>query len=120
MEQRNSNQIIVVDDMPGISTLIKEILSEENYSNISAFTNPKEALECVFSSNEEPAFVLTDYNMPEMSGLELLNSVRSKYPSINGAILTANPKAIEDQSFPIIDKGGKFVSVVLQIIKAAV
>jgi CheY-like chemotaxis protein len=54
--------------------------------------------------------------MPAMTGVELLSEVKKKYPTINAAILTADPKAIIDKEFSIIDKGGQFTTTVLEII----
>ena len=40
---------------------------------------------------EKPEFVLTDFSMPRLDGMGLLEAVRGKWPCIRGAIMTGNP-----------------------------
>ncbi|MBN2434870.1 MAG: response regulator [Spirochaetes bacterium] len=115
MKSSNSGHIILVDDMPVYPDLIKDVLLSEDYSNISVFFDPTEALSSVLSSNEKPFFILTDFSMPFMTGVELLQEVKKKFPTIKGAILTADPNAVHNQEFSIIDKGEQFTTKVLEI-----
>ncbi|ACG56885.1 response regulator receiver protein [Hydrogenobaculum sp. Y04AAS1] len=67
-------RILVVDDMSTMRRVIKSILNQLGYSNIEEAENGKDALSKLSSSNYD--FVLTDWNMPEMDGLELVKTIR--------------------------------------------
>jgi len=54
--------------------VIKSILNQLGYSNIEEAENGKDALSKLTSSHYD--FVLTDWNMPEMDGLELVKAIR--------------------------------------------
>jgi CheY-like chemotaxis protein len=40
---------------------------------------------------DQPEFVLTDFSMPRLDGMGLLEALRGKWPGIRGAIMTGNP-----------------------------
>ncbi len=67
-------KILVVDDMSTMRRVIKSILNQLGYSNIDEAENGKDALSKLSSSHYD--FVLTDWNMPEMDGLELVKAIR--------------------------------------------
>ena len=65
---------------------------------------PLEALE---SEHNRPEFVLTDFSMPKLDGMCLLEVVRGKWPGIRCAIMTGNPEqSLErcDPDVPVIRK----------------
>lgn len=66
--------ILVVDDEVGIARLLEEVFSDEGHEVISA-SNGKQALERV--SDRIPAFILTDYMMPVMDGIEMIEILAS-------------------------------------------
>ncbi len=63
------NKVLVVDDDPAILELIGIALEDQNFEIVYA-NNGKEALE--FFSKEPTLVLLSDLNMPEMDGRELL------------------------------------------------
>ena len=69
--------ILIVDDEPGIVNLLRDFLSDR-YQCLTAFSG-SEALEH-FGSNEI-AVVLSDVQMGDMSGLELLPHIHSVAPN---------------------------------------
>ncbi|MCI0459167.1 MAG: ATP-binding protein [Gemmataceae bacterium] len=48
----------------------------------------KEALDCI--AREMPDLVLTDLQMPEMNGLELVEAVKSRFPTVPVILMTAH------------------------------
>ena len=51
--------------------------------------------------------MLTDFSMPGLDGMALLEAVRKKWPKIKGAIMTGNPQeslARCDPTIPVIHK----------------
>jgi diguanylate cyclase (GGDEF)-like protein len=65
-------RILIIDDDPDIRDVLNLSLSE--YYAISAAGNGKEGLEMVKSKN--PDLIITDYNMPVMSGPEFCHQLR--------------------------------------------
>jgi len=66
---------LVVDDSRTIRTILKRILLELGYEVCEA-ADGKQALAVIDSEGTAVSLVLTDWNMPEMDGLELLKRLR--------------------------------------------
>jgi DNA-binding NtrC family response regulator len=78
--------IVVIDDEEDMCKILTRILNMEGY-HVSSFTNPDRALEYI--EKYQPDVVLTDIRMPERSGMEVLRSVKEKFPHISVIIMTA-------------------------------
>ncbi len=82
------HSILVVDDEPlvrqGIIARIEYL--ELNPSAVYEASNGKQAVEIV--KEFHPAIVLTDIQMPEMTGIELVRTLKPIYPDISFIILT--------------------------------
>jgi two-component system chemotaxis response regulator CheY len=72
---------LVVDDSRTIRTILKRILLELGYDVCEA-ADGKEALAVIDAEGTSVSLVLTDWNMPEMDGLELLKRLR-KNPELS-------------------------------------
>jgi two-component system, OmpR family, phosphate regulon response regulator PhoB len=70
-----SEHILVVDDEPDISALVAYHLAREGY-RVRTATTGTEGLEAI--ELERPDLVVLDLMLPEMSGLELLQELRSR------------------------------------------
>ncbi|MDH5427404.1 MAG: response regulator [Nitrospirota bacterium] len=70
-----SRKVLVVDDMMSMRNIVKRALLEIGYKNIHEALNGEEALEKLKSGGF--GLVLLDWNMPVMSGIELLRSMRA-------------------------------------------
>lgn len=73
-------KILVVDDMATMRKIIKNILGQLGFTNITEANDGKQALQILeesFHSERPVEFVISDWNMPEVTGLDLLKSVRS-------------------------------------------
>ncbi len=80
--------LLVVDDEPAVLAMIALALEGEPYRVMTA-RNGREALE-ILASNEVQ-IVLTDERMPEMSGAELLERVKTLYPDTTRIVLSGYP-----------------------------
>ncbi|PYV53575.1 MAG: hypothetical protein DMG91_16705, partial [Acidobacteria bacterium] len=69
-------KILVVDDSPIYRKLVQQSLSHEPYPIIFA-KNGREALDC-FAAHQ-PDVVITDWTMPDVTGLELCQSIRRDF-----------------------------------------
>ena len=68
-------KVLIVDDFATMRRILKNILRQIGFSNIAEADDGKTAL--IELKKEQFDLVLCDWNMPEMSGLELLQKVRS-------------------------------------------
>lgn len=67
---------MIVDDSRAIRMILGKMLGELGYE-VAQASNGQEALSAVDALPETPAFMLIDWNMPEMNGLELVRAIRS-------------------------------------------
>ncbi len=77
--------ILVVDDDAFFRTFCSEVLRGEGHT-VHAAGSGAEALELLASTRA--ALILADIYMPEMTGLELLESIKSRHPSVDVVIMT--------------------------------
>lgn len=74
MSLRDNIRIFVVDDMSASRGLLVMGLEKAGVKNVVHFDNAKKALKALETA---PAhLILSDYNMPEMDGLEFLLALR--------------------------------------------
>jgi two-component system, chemotaxis family, chemotaxis protein CheY len=67
-------KILVVDDFASIRDFVRETLQRKGYETIGA-SNGNEAF-TMLSNDPSVALVLTDYNMPDCTGFELLKKIK--------------------------------------------
>jgi CheY-like chemotaxis protein len=77
INNNNDYYILLVEDEKDILDLFTEYLSSDGFNTIS-FQNPIEALNYFYQNQINCSLVITDYKMPEMSGLELIKKIREK------------------------------------------
>jgi two-component system, chemotaxis family, chemotaxis protein CheY len=68
-------KILVVDDFSTMRRIVKNQLRELGFSNITEADDGRSALQVLKSSSID--FVVTDWNMPDVTGLELLKAIRA-------------------------------------------
>ena len=69
--------ILLVDDEKDILELFSEYLTSNGF-NIISFDNPVKALEYFYKNPNNCSLVITDYKMPQMSGIDLIKKIREK------------------------------------------
>ncbi len=67
-------KILVVDDMATMRRIIKGLLEQLGFKNIDEAEDGKVALQKLKTGKYD--FVVTDWNMPNMTGLELVQEIR--------------------------------------------
>ena len=70
-------KVLVVDDSKSSRLLIKSLL-ERHYLNVDTASTGAEALDLI-NKNQDYDLVITDFNMPEMNGPELIVKIRNTY-----------------------------------------
>ncbi len=79
--------ILVIDDDKMILMILKQTLSKEGY-RVSTAASGEEGIAMLASSNTD--LVLTDYMMPGMSGIEVLNVIKQNQPLLPVIMLTGH------------------------------
>lgn len=80
-----AKKILIVDDNPNMSSLLSEMLEVFDYESVRAADGTQALTEL---DNEQFSMVITDMQMPNMSGLELLQEVKNRYPKIPVVIIS--------------------------------
>lgn len=76
-------KIMVVDDEPDMQTLFEQRFRSEIRSGHLEFSFAQSGEEALLYLQEHPSevvLILSDINMPGMSGIELLQHIRNRYP----------------------------------------
>ena len=86
--------VVCVDDDPYILQMLGFQLSkvmDQKCTLIEYFTDPKKALDNIddlVSQNIDIIFVMVDYQMPKMTGAELIRSIKEKHKNLRCVMLS--------------------------------
>jgi len=82
-------RILVVDDFSTMRKIIKNILRQLGFNNVTEADDGTTGWETLNRDNID--FIISDWNMPQMTGIELLRKVRSseEYASTPFLMVTA-------------------------------
>jgi len=88
----NNMKILIVDDFSTMRRIIKNLLRDLGFNNTQEADDGKTALPMLQASDFD--FLVTDWNMPGMTGIELLKAVRAdeKLASMPVLMVTAEQK----------------------------
>ena len=70
-----SMKVLVVDDFATMRRIVKGVLKQIGFSNIVEAEDGSAALEAL--KKEKVGLIVSDWNMPKMTGLDLLKAVRA-------------------------------------------
>jgi two-component system chemotaxis response regulator CheY len=68
-------KILIVDDFSTMRRIVRNLLKQLSFNNVDEAEDGDVALEKLKDGSYD--FVITDWNMPNMTGLELLKAVRA-------------------------------------------
>ena len=98
---------LIVDDSKAMRMIVKRTLGQAGFDDLSITeaSNGKEAIELINSTSVD--IVFSDWNMPEMNGIELLQTLRADGNKITFGFITSedNPETRKAAS----DAGASFV-----------
>jgi two-component system chemotaxis response regulator CheY len=100
--QQNLN-ILVVDDFSTMRRIIKNLLHDLGYASVAEADDGNTALPMLKSGNFD--FLITDWNMPRMPGLELLKQVRADPRLANLPVLMLTAEAKREQIVEAVQAG---------------
>ncbi|MGH2772193.1 MAG: response regulator transcription factor [Actinomycetota bacterium] len=89
-------KLLIVDDEPGVRSLVKMTLESQNYEILEA-SNGREALDQ--ARQHHPELILLDVAMPQLSGLEVCREIKSD-PAMSDVkilMLTARSQQSDEQ-----------------------
>ena len=88
----NTMKFLVVDDFSTMRRIIKNLLHDLGYPNVAEADDGKTALPMLQAGGID--FLITDWNMPGMPGLDLIKAVRAdaKLAKMPVLMLTAEAK----------------------------
>ena len=69
-------KILVVDDFPTMRRIVKTLLRQNGYANLIEAEDGEKAY-AMLQSTSDIDMIVSDWNMPNMTGLELLKTVRA-------------------------------------------
>jgi two-component system, chemotaxis family, chemotaxis protein CheY len=69
-------KILVVEDFASIRAFVCDTLSRKGYETVGA-ANSKEAINILKEKSGDISLVLTDYNMPDGTGYDLLKTIKA-------------------------------------------
>ncbi len=94
MSDEPKPQILVVDDEPAVRENLGMLLESVGY-DVAMAANGVNAVSQL--GRTVPDLIVTDLNMPEMSGMELIAHVRSRYPAM---LIVAMSGDYQDEAVP--------------------
>lgn len=96
-------KILVVDDFSTMRRIVKNVLKQLGYENVEEAEDGVQALSKL--KNGGFGFMVSDWNMPNMDGLELLKSVRADATLKDLPILMVTAEAEKDKVITAIQSG---------------
>ena len=87
MTQLGEKIVVLVDDEIAYIDLLQQLLSEHLACPVRGFTRPTDALRALPELNV--GLIITDYQMPDMNGLQFIAEVQKQDPTIPAVMITA-------------------------------
>ena len=100
-------KILIVDDSRAMQTIVRRGIEQLGYDNLELrkADNGKEALDII--RTWEPELVLSDWHMPEMTGIELLTSLNRQMLGVTIGFVTTETS--DERIQEAMDAGAQFV-----------
>ena len=102
MLQANS-KILIVDDFPTMRKIVRGVLKQIGYTNIDEAEDGALAYAKVETGDYD--FIISDWNMPNMTGLEFLKAVRANPKSKHIPFLMVTAEADKENIVEAVKSG---------------
>ena len=96
-------RFLVVDDFSTMRRIVKNLLQDLGYVHISEADDGKTALPLLKTGNVD--VVITDWNMPQMAGLDLLKFIRADEKLKDLPVLMVTAEAKREQIVEAVQAG---------------
>ena len=90
-ESSGARRVLVVDDEPEVEPMFRQRMRREVRAGVYEFLfarSGRHALE-VLEENPDVQLVITDLNMPEMNGWQLLDALGEQWPGLPAMVVSA-------------------------------
>ncbi|SEP80061.1 two-component system, chemotaxis family, response regulator CheY [Solimonas aquatica] len=88
-------KILVVDDFSTMRRIVRNLLADLGYTNVTEADDGKSAWPMLQATTFD--FVITDWNMPGMTGIDLLRAIRGDERMAKLPVLMVTAEAQRDQ-----------------------
>jgi two-component system chemotaxis response regulator CheY len=96
-------KVLVVDDFSTMRKIVRNILKQIGFNNIIEADDGAAALSIIKSDKID--FVVTDWNMPNMTGLELLKKIRAEEKAKNIPVLMVTAEGLAENVVDAVKSG---------------
>ncbi len=96
-------KILVVDDFATMRKVVKNLLKQAGFENVVEAEDGVVALRILKSQRID--FIVSDWNMPNMTGLELLKAVRADQELASTPFLMVTAEALQNNVIAAVKAG---------------
>ncbi len=96
-------KILVVDDFTTMRKVVRNLLKQGGYENVVEAEDGVAALKVIKSQKID--FIISDWNMPNMTGIELLKAVRADAEISDTPFLMVTAEALQDNVIAAVKAG---------------
>jgi len=100
------NKILVVDDSPTMLRILVNTLEKAGYKNNITAVNGRDALEKL-SAVGSVDLILSDWNMPEMAGIDFLKSVKGADATKHIPFMMITSRNVKEDILEAVKSGAK-------------
>ncbi len=100
-----SMKVLVVDDFATMRRIIKNVLKQIGFTNLLEADDGTTALVVLKEKDNEVGLIISDWNMPQMSGLDLLKTVRGDESTKKIPFLMVTAEAQKDNVLQAVQAG---------------
>ena len=103
MDSDKNMKILIVDDFATMRKVIKNLLRQTGYQNVTEAEDGVVALKELKSQKID--FIISDWNMPNMTGIELLRAVRTDSELSSLPFLMVTAEALQQNVVEAVKAG---------------
>lgn len=103
LRQNHLVNILIVDDLPQIREIARTMLKANRFSSVVSAESGKDAMRIL--SSQPVDVVITDWNMPHMSGFELLKCIKTHSQLFRKAVLMISDEISADKVLCAVEEG---------------
>lgn len=96
-------KVLIVDDMSTMRRIVKNILKQLGFSNMEEAENGQEGLQKLRADTY--GFVVSDWNMPVMTGIDMLRAIRADEKLKHIPVLMVTAEAQKENLVEAIQAG---------------
>ncbi len=96
-------KVLVADDFATMRKIVRNILKQIGFDNIVEAEDGQAAIQVL--KTENIGLVVTDWNMPNMTGLELLQKIRSDPKTANIPVLMVTAEGLKENVVAAVKAG---------------